>query len=117
MLLDSVVEMDLALVASGPLLQQSQLAQVTTIVILANLNLNSCQNTAVVCSSLALPSNGFITYAIDTTSPFDYQTTATYGCNPGFGLSNEDRVRTCVSSATGPGEWNGTAPACEGIHK
>ena len=57
--------------------------------------------------------NGLITYATDLTDPFDYQTTATYSCSSSYGLSGGDRVRTCVGSSAGPGEWSGTAPVCE----
>ena len=66
---------------------------------------------------MTAPTNGIITYAADTTSPFDYQTTASYSCDTGFGLSGGDSVRTCVSSSAGPGEWSGTAPTCEGWHQ
>ncbi len=41
-------------------------------------------------------------------------TNATYGCDDGFGLSGGDRVRTCGSSSSGPGEWNGVNLTCEG---
>ena len=41
-------------------------------------------------------------------------TTATYSCDPGFGLSGGDSVRTCTGSTENPGEWTGTAPTCEG---
>ena len=68
----------------------------------------------VTCSSLAIPTDGFITYSPDTTSPFSSQTTATYSCANGYGLSGGDRSRTCMSSNSGPGEWNGNAPSCEG---
>ncbi len=47
-------------------------------------------------------------------APFDYLTVAAYTCNPGYGLSGGDSIRTCEgddSSTTG--EWSGTAPACE----
>ncbi len=60
--------------------------------------------------------NGLVTYATDTTSPFDYQTTATYSCDTGYGMSGGDTVRTCVSSTAGPGEWSGTVPTCEGVY-
>ncbi len=66
------------------------------------------------CQSLSSPSNGQIDYQGDTAVPFDYQTTVTYSCNNGYGLFGGDRVRTCVSSSAGPGEWNGIAPTCEG---
>ena len=51
----------------------------------------------------------------DTMAPFDYQTTATYTCDVGFGLLGGDLLRICVGSSSGPGEWSGTAPTCEGI--
>ena len=70
--------------------------------------------TAITCSSLSPPTNAIINYATDTISPFDYRTTATYVCDSGFGLSGGNRVRTCVGSSAGPGEWNGTAPTCQG---
>ena len=67
------------------------------------------------CTSLTSPSNGLISYGPDTTSPFNYQTTATYSCNAGYGLSGGDRTRQCVSFGSGDGGWSGTAPTCEGI--
>ncbi len=69
---------------------------------------------AITCEQLNAPTNGFITFAIDTIAPYDYLTTATYGCNTAYGLSGGNTVRTCVGSSTGPGEWNGVAPDCEG---
>ena len=68
----------------------------------------------IVCNSLLALANGMITYATDTNAPFDYQTTASYSCSSGYGLSGGDRVRTCVGSSAEPGEWSGTAPTCEG---
>ncbi len=68
------------------------------------------------CPNLIEPDNGFITFAADTTSPYDYLTMATYGCDTGYGLSGgEERVRTCVLSSFGGGEWSGNAPSCEGV--
>ena len=58
--------------------------------------------------------NGDITYAMDTTAPFDYQTRATYSCNPGYGLSGGDTVRTCTGTLDGNGDWTGIAPICRG---
>ncbi len=72
--------------------------------------------TAITCSGLSDPTNGMVTFTLDTVSPFDYQTTATYSCNIGFGLTSGDSVRMCLGSSEGPGEWSGTAPFCEGIH-
>ncbi len=57
--------------------------------------------------------NGFITFTEDATS-LGFMATATYGCDTEFGLSGGDRVSTCGSSSSGPGEWSGTAPTCEG---
>ncbi len=62
----------------------------------------------ITCPSLAPPVNAIITYAIDTTAPFNYQTTATYSCTGGYGLSGEDVSRMCIFSSTsvGGGDWN-----------
>ena len=61
------------------------------------------------------PTNGFVTYSPDTTAPFDYLTMATYGCNTGYGLLAGDRMRSCIASSQGGGEWSGTAPVCDGM--
>ncbi len=68
----------------------------------------------IVCSDLTDPYNGVITYTTDTIAPFDYQTSATYSCDGGFGLLGGDLLRSCVGSSSGPGEWSGTAPIYEG---
>ncbi len=72
--------------------------------------------TAITCTSLIAPSNGDIDFVTDTTEPFDYQTTATYSCTTGYKLllTAGDRVRICIGSNAGPGEWSGAAPNCEG---
>ena len=66
----------------------------------------------VVCPDLMDPTNGIITFTGETSG---FMTMATYSCNPGYGLSGGDSVRTCTSSSVGPGEWSGTSPTCEGI--
>ncbi len=67
------------------------------------------------CSSLPTPPIGSLTYATDTTEPFNYLTTATYDCGEGYvELTVRERVRTCLGSASGPGEWSGTSPLCTG---
>ncbi len=68
----------------------------------------------IVCPDLTEPTNGYIIYATDTIALFDYQTAATYSCDDGFGLLGGDLLRSCVGSSSGPGEWSGTAPTCEG---
>ncbi len=60
---------------------------------------------------MPLLANGIITYDADATSIFVYNTTATYSCDNGYGLSGGDDVRACVQS---PGEWSGIAPTCQG---
>ena len=70
--------------------------------------------TAVTCPELSSPTNGLIAFATDTDAPFDYQTTATYSCNTGFGLSAGDSVRICTASLSGGGEWSGSPLTCEG---
>ncbi len=75
---------------------------------------STLNHAAITCSTLAPPMNGMIIYATDTTAPFDYQTTATYSCDAGYGLSVGDTVRTCSGSLEGDGYWTGTAPICRG---
>ncbi len=58
------------------------------------------------------PTNGIITFTGETSG---FMTMATYSCNPGYGLSGGDSVRTCTSSSVGAGEWTGTSPTCEGM--
>ena len=65
------------------------------------------------CTSLGTPTNGLISYGPDTTSPYNYQTVATYSCNTGYGLFGDDTSRQCVSSTPGDAGWNGAAPTCE----
>ncbi len=76
-----------------------------------------CLFVAITCINLNAPTNGIITFSAGTTAPYDYQTTATYSCNTGYGLSGKDSVRTCLGSTTGVGgEWSATAPTCEGTY-
>lgn len=69
---------------------------------------------AITCTVLPAPSNGDITYTTDTIAPFDFETTATYTCSTGFGLSNRNRVRICVGAPLGGGTWSGVPPTCDG---
>ncbi len=68
--------------------------------------------TEIDCSDVAAPTNGSVRYS--TTAPYQYRATITYSCDTGYGLLGGDTVRACISSSTGPGEWSGTAPTCEG---
>ena len=74
-------------------------------------------NAAILCESLPNPDNGYIQFTEISSDAFNFQTTATYVCNDGYGLSGGDINRTCVGSENGPGEWTGTAPTCEGKEK
>ncbi len=65
------------------------------------------------CTSLAPQTNGLISFGPDTTSPYDYQTTATYVCIEGYGLFGGDRTRQCNSGSANIGQWSGIAPMCE----
>ena len=65
------------------------------------------------CTSLAAPTMGLISYSPDITSPYNYQTTATYSCVEGFGLLGGDKTRQCNSPSAGNAGWSGTAPTCE----
>ena len=69
------------------------------------------QSLAVFCSLLPDLANGVITYASDTTDPFDYLTTATYSCDSGYGLGAAQMgvTRTCGTM----GEWTGSSVTCD----
>ncbi len=70
---------------------------------------------AITCVSLTLIPNGVITYAPDTSSPYDFGTNATYSCNDGFFLEGEG-VRTCFGDGSNVnGDWNGSVPQCTGM--
>ncbi len=72
---------------------------------------------AIVCTTLAPDVNGVIIFTPDNTEPFDFQTTATYGCNEGFfllGNANYD-TRWCGGDGLSTsGVWNNTVPSCPG---
>ena len=71
--------------------------------------------TAIECPRLTAPTNGFVDYTpTSDTFPFDYLTTGTFRCRFGYRLAGGNTVRTCVGSSSGPGEWTGTDPICEG---
>ena len=70
----------------------------------------------ITCPAVPALSNGSVTYDVSNeTAAFGFGTAVTYHCNPGFVLASGDRVRNCVGSVMGPGEWSGTAPICEGM--
>ena len=67
------------------------------------------------CLSLPNPMNGEIVYSSGITGDQEFGTTATYICESGFGLSGEERVRTCTSDGSSTtGSWTGSAPSCLG---
>lgn len=68
----------------------------------------------ILCPELVIPANGFITFTEGFSSEIEFMTNASYGCDPGYGLTGGDRIRTCVGSQSGPGQWSGTPPQCQG---
>ena len=71
---------------------------------------------AITCTSLNLINNGLITFSPDTTSPFDFGTTASYSCNQGSYLVG-NVARTCGGDGSGvAGTWSGSTPVCAGEH-
>ena len=60
---------------------------------------------AAMCPALDAPVNGQIMYDSDMTAPFDFETTATYICDAGYGLGGDTFVRTCDSAG-----WSESAP-------
>ena len=59
--------------------------------------------------------NGMIAYSSDTTSPFDFETTATFTCNEGFFIEGEP-TRSCAGDGSSiNGMWNGASPFCAGM--
>ena len=71
---------------------------------------------AIMCTDLPTPDNGQVSYASDTTAPYDFGTEATYVCNSGFGIVGS-RTRMCTgNNSTTIGTWTVTAPTCEGTY-
>lgn len=66
------------------------------------------------CPALTPPTNGLIDYSPDTSANYDFETTATFSCNPGFGLVGGDEIRTCSGDGSSVvGTWTGTQATCE----
>ncbi|XP_064386052.1 sushi, von Willebrand factor type A, EGF and pentraxin domain-containing protein 1-like [Halichondria panicea] len=71
---------------------------------------------AITCSAVPSIENGMVVYSSDTTSPYDYGTTATCECNPGYELTSGNKKRVCTKSGmNSEGIWNGTMPTCSVI--
>ena len=69
------------------------------------------------CPPLLPITDGFITYATDTTPKYDFGTVATYACDAGFVLDfslGGSVTRTCVDDIDNDAEggFNGQAPRC-----
>ena len=64
---------------------------------------NTFSPAAVDCGTLTDPQNGEVTLTATT-----FMSTATYSCNSGYILS-ENETRTCEASGT----WSDTAPTCD----
>ena len=68
---------------------------------------------AITCPTLSSIMNGQVIFS--SASPFSFGTEATYSCDDGYGLTSENRTRTCDGSGSSPvGVWSGSVPTCEG---
>ena len=68
------------------------------------------------CPHIPDPENGQIIFAPDKVAPFDRATTATYSCDPGFGLTcSGSTVRTCnrMNETSVEGVWSGEELSCD----
>ena len=69
----------------------------------------------ITCQVLSSPENGLIIYSPTVTSEATYNTTATYSCDLGFGLSGGEEERTCEGDGISlDGMWSGITPTCKG---
>ncbi len=67
------------------------------------------------CSGLIIPDNGAVVYSTGLSTFYDYQTSATYFCDTGFGISEGTVIRTCGGDGSTPnGTWTGNDAVCEG---
>ena len=72
------------------------------------------RSTAIECPALADLTNGTIVYASDTIAPYDFGTTATHSCDPGYSFDDDELIRTCVGDGSSiTGEWDMSEPTCE----
>lgn len=70
----------------------------------------------ITCLDIPNPTNGRIDFSPDTLANFNFLTNGVYVCDFGYGIRGNTSVRTCVAEGIGAyGDWNGTAPTCEGI--
>ena len=68
----------------------------------------------VICLEVADIANGSISYATDTTVPFELGTRAFYRCDSGFVLVGST-TRTCHTNSLSPiGLWMESPPVCVG---
>ena len=69
----------------------------------------------IICSELTAPDNGQVSYDRAVITSVQFQTTATYTCNSGYGLTGGNRSRVCDGDGRSYlGSWTGTAPGCGG---
>ena len=70
----------------------------------------------ILCSPLDVPVNGQISYSTEQHSNLTIDTIATYSCDEGYALVG-DNQRVCVDDdqLDTMGQWNGSAPSCEGM--
>lgn len=78
-------------------------------------NLHASFLAEITCSELTAPENGQITYDQPMATRVQFQTTATYTCSSGYGLTGGNRSRVCDGDGSSYlGYWTDTAPSCEG---
>ena len=65
----------------------------------------------ILCPELTVPVNGTITVRSTSQLQLGVGTTATYSCDPGYGLVGET-TRTCEDTNGGTGVWSGDDPTC-----
>lgn len=69
---------------------------------------------AITCTDLPALENGQIAYSMDATSPHQFETVATFSCDPGYALVGEYRSSTCGGdSSNTDGSWSGSLPSCQ----
>ena len=71
--------------------------------------------TAITCNPLSPVNNGLIVYSPDVTSPYNYDTTATFNCNEGFFLEGVSSLTCEGDGLSESGAWSGSAPVCSGL--
>jgi len=103
-----VLVMGILWLASG--MGQKQSVQVLAILTRMLIIILLFFSTAIMCSPLGVLANSRISYAPDTSPPYNYNTTATYSCSLGYSISGM-QTRRCAENNI----WTGEQPSCVGM--